>query len=139
MTLILPNHLGVIIDGNRRWAEARGLPLWEGYRIGAEKLDKFLNWCLEIGIPQISVYTLSIENLTRSKKELKHLFNIIEQYLDNLLNNNNKFSLLERYEVKVRFIGELNILPKSLIKITGKLMEKTAKYQKKILKFLDRL
>ena len=136
MKLVLPTHLGVIIDGNRRWAKARGLPPWEGHRAGAKKLDEFLNWCVEIGIPQVSVYALSTENLNRPKEELKHLFKVFEKYLDNLLNNKRKFSLLEKYEVKVRFVGELNRLPKKLIRLMGKLMEKTAKYQKRVLNFL---
>jgi tritrans,polycis-undecaprenyl-diphosphate synthase [geranylgeranyl-diphosphate specific] len=136
MNLLLPNHLGIIIDGNRRWSKLRGLPPWEGHRAGAKKLEEFLNWCLEIKIPQISIYTLSTENLNRSKEELKHLFKILEEYIDGLLNNKKKFALLEKYEVRVRFVGELNKLPKKLIKLMGKLMEKTAKYQKRVLNFL---
>jgi tritrans,polycis-undecaprenyl-diphosphate synthase [geranylgeranyl-diphosphate specific] len=136
MNLVLPNHLGIIIDGNRRWARARGLPPWEGHRAGAKKLNEFLNWCLEVGIPQVSIYTLSTENLNRPKEELEHLFKLLEEYVDGLLNDKKKFALLEKYEVKVRFVGELNRLPKKLIKLMGKLMEKTAKYQKRVLNFL---
>jgi tritrans,polycis-undecaprenyl-diphosphate synthase [geranylgeranyl-diphosphate specific] len=136
MNLILPNHLGIIIDGNRRWARARGLPPWEGHRAGAEKLNEFLNWCLELDIPQVSIYTLSTENLNRPKKELEHLLKLLEEYVDGLLNDKKKFSLLEKYEVRVRFVGELNRLPKRLIRLMGKLMEKTAKYQKRVLNFL---
>jgi tritrans,polycis-undecaprenyl-diphosphate synthase [geranylgeranyl-diphosphate specific] len=136
MNLVIPNHLGIIIDGNRRWARARGLPPWEGHKAGAEKLDEFLNWCLELGIPQVSIYTLSTENLNRPKEELKHLFKLLEEYVDGLLNDKKKFALLEKYEVKVRFVGELNRLPKKLIRLMGKLMEKTAKYQKRVLNFL---
>jgi tritrans,polycis-undecaprenyl-diphosphate synthase [geranylgeranyl-diphosphate specific] len=136
MNLVIPNHLGIIIDGNRRWARSRGLPPWEGHRAGAEKLNEFLNWCLEVGIPQVSIYTLSTENLNRPKEELKHLFKLLEEYVDGLLNDKKKFALLEKYEVRVRFVGELNRLPKKLIKLMGKLMEKTAKYQKRILNFL---
>ncbi|MGC9059228.1 MAG: polyprenyl diphosphate synthase [Candidatus Aenigmatarchaeota archaeon] len=136
MNLDLPNHLGVIIDGNRRWAKKRGLPPWKGHEAGAKKLDEFLNWCLEVGIQNVSIYTLSTENLNRPKEELKHLFRILEEYIDGLLNNKERFSLLEKYEVKVRFVGELNRLPKKLIKLMGKLMEKTAKYQKRVLNFL---
>ncbi len=136
MNFTVPNHLGVIIDGNRRWARARGLPPWEGHRAGAKKLEEFLNWCLEAGIPQVSIYTLSTENLNRPKEELKHIFKILEEYVDGLLNDEKKFSLLEKYEVRVRFVGELNRLPKKLIKVMGKLMKKTAKYQKRVLNFL---
>ncbi len=136
MNLSLPNHLGIIIDGNRRWAKKRGLPPWEGHKAGAKKLEEFLNWCLELGIPAVSIYTLSTENLNRPKEELRHLFKIFEEYVDGLLNDKKKFALLEKYEVRVRFVGELNRLPKKLIRLMGKLMEKTAKYQKRVLNFL---
>ncbi|MEM5814991.1 MAG: polyprenyl diphosphate synthase [Candidatus Aenigmatarchaeota archaeon] len=136
MELLLPNHLGVILDGNRRWARKRGLPPWEGHRAGAKKLEEFLNWCLELGISNISVYALSTENLNRPKEELEKIFELFKEYINSLLNDKNKFSFFEKYEVKVRFIGELNKLPKPLLRLMHKLMKKTAKYQKRILNFL---
>lgn len=136
MELVIPNHLGVIIDGNRRWAKKRGLPPWEGHRAGAEKLGKFLEWCLEVGIPYVSIYTLSTENLNRPKEEVEKLFEILKEYVNSLLSDKEKFSLLEKYEVKVRFVGELNRLPKPLLRLMYKLMKKTANFQKRVLNFL---
>lgn len=136
MRLVVPNHLGVIIDGNRRWARKRGLMPWDGHRAGAKKLTDFLNWCLEVGIPHVSIYTLSTENLNRPKEELEKLFEILNEYVNSLLNDKEKFSLLEKYEVKVRFVGELNRLPKPLLRAMYKLMKKTAKFQKRVLNFL---
>jgi tritrans,polycis-undecaprenyl-diphosphate synthase [geranylgeranyl-diphosphate specific] len=131
----VPNHLGVILDGNRRWARKRGLPVWYGHREGARKLEKLLQWCLDLGIRQVSIYSLSTENIAnRSKRELDEIFKIFYEYIDKLLND--KFSLLEKYNVRVRFVGELNRLPKSLVRLMGKLMEKTAKHQKRLLNFL---
>lgn len=132
--LQVPNHLAVILDGNRRWAKARGLPPWEGHKAGAKTFENFINWCLELGIPKISVYTLSTENLNRPKKELEEIFKILYEYVEKL--SNEKFSLLEKYEVKVRFIGDLSRLPPKLVKTMGKLMAKTSKFQKKVLNFL---
>ncbi len=136
MKLMLPNHLGVILDGNRRWAKKRGLPPWEGHRAGAKKLDEFLNWCLEMGIPQISLYTLSTENLNRSKEEVEKIFEILKEYVTNLLTDKEKFSLLEKYDVRIKFVGELNKIPKPLLRLMYKLMKKTAKHQKRVLNFL---
>jgi len=111
------------------------LKAWDGHRAGAKKVEKVIEWCLDLGIKQISFYTLSTENLEkRPKKEIKELFKILHEYVEKLLNE--KFSLLEKYDVRVRFVGNLNKLPKGLIKLMGKLMEKTAKHQKRFLNFL---
>jgi undecaprenyl diphosphate synthase len=111
------------------------LPVWYGHRAGSRKVEKLLEWCLELGIKQVSLYTLSTENLkNRPKRELNEIFKIIYEYVNKLLNE--KFSLLEKYDVRVRFIGDLNKLPKSLVRIMGRLMEKTAKHQKRFLNFL---
>jgi len=135
MNLQIPNHLAVIIDGNRRWARARGKPPWFGHRAGAKKLEDFLNWCLETGVKQVSIYTLSTENIAkRPKKEIEEIFKILEEYVRKL--SNEKFSLLEKYEVRVRFVGELNKLPKPLLKLMRELMKKTIKHSKRILNFL---
>ncbi|MCS7134807.1 MAG: polyprenyl diphosphate synthase, partial [Candidatus Pacearchaeota archaeon] len=136
MGLRIPNHLGVILDGNRRWAKKRNLPPWEGHRAGAKKLQEFLEWCLEVGIPTVSIYALSTENLKRPKKELREIFKIFEEYIDGLIDKRKNFSILEKYEVKIRFVGELNSLPRPLLRAMHKVMEKTAKYQKRILNFL---
>ena len=133
--VILPNHLGVILDGNRRWAKARNLPPWKGHEAGAKKLEEFLKWCLELGIKQISVYTLSTENIAnRPKKEVREIFKLLYKYLEKW--EKEEAGFLDKYEVRVRFIGDLNRLPKKLRKMLGKIMRKTAKYQKKVLNLL---
>jgi undecaprenyl diphosphate synthase len=129
----MPNHLAIILDGNRRWARAHRLPAWMGHRYGAQTFDKFLNWCLELNIPQISVYALSTENFNRPKRELEELFKI---YYDFLKTWEKKISVLDKHEVKVRFIGNLSKLPPKLVKLMGKFMIRTAKYQKKFLNIL---
>lgn len=130
----VPNHLGIIIDGNRRWAKARNMPPWKGHWTGAENLEKILNDCLELGIQEVSVYTLSTENLQRPKRELDELFKIFSYYLDKWEKQEDGF--LDKYQVKVRFIGDLDKLPPKLVKAMGKIMQKTAKYQKKVLNLL---
>ncbi len=128
----IPNHLAIILDGNRRWAKANGLPPWKGHWYGAKKFEEFLNWCLELGIPQISAYVLSTENLNRPKRELDELFKILYHYLEKW-EKKEEGSFLDKYNVKVRFVGDLERLPKKLLKLMGKIMRKTAKYQKRIL------
>ena len=131
----VPNHLGLIIDGNRRWAKARGLPPWYGHRKGAETLEKCLNWCMELGIPNVSVYVLSKENLEkRPKREIKEILKLLKEYLKKIEKKEN--SILDKYEVKVRFVGNLENLPRGLLKIMRRIMKKTAKYQKRMLNLL---
>ncbi len=74
----LPNHVGVILDGNRRYAKARGLAsVSDGHRAGAEVIPHFLDWCFELGIPYVTLWLLSTDNLTRDDDELTHLLDII--------------------------------------------------------------
>ena len=130
----VPNHLGVILDGNRRWARLHRMQPWEGHRYGAKKFEEFLNWCLELGIPQVSAYVLSTENLNRPKKELQEIFKLFYEYFERWEKKEGSF--LDKYQVKVRFVGDLERLPKKLVKLMGKIMQKTAKYQKKVLNIM---
>jgi undecaprenyl diphosphate synthase len=91
-----------------------------------------LNWCLELGIPQVSVYVLSTENLNRPKRELEELFRLFYEYFGRW----EKESFLDKYQVKVRFVGDFERLPPKLVRLMGKIMRKTAKYQKKVLNIM---
>lgn len=131
----VPNHVAVIIDGNRRWARERSMQPWEGHRKGADTLDKFFHWCYDLDVPQVSAWVMSTENFgQKSPKEISELMKIFEEYLEKLLDKKSDF--LDKYEVRVRFIGDLNKLPPRLIRLMGKIMIKTAKYQKKMLNIL---
>lgn len=66
-------HVAVITDGNGRWATNRGLPRTEGHTAGRETFQKLCDWCLELGIPYMSIYVLSLDNLKRDKAELDHI------------------------------------------------------------------
>ncbi|MBV7431962.1 isoprenyl transferase [Dermabacteraceae bacterium P13115] len=74
---LLPQHVAVIVDGNRRWARSFGASTEEGHRQGAAKISEFLTWCEGLGIPVVTVWLLSTDNLSRSPKELDALFQII--------------------------------------------------------------
>ncbi len=132
--LTIPSHIAVVLDGNRRWARKHGLNPWEGHRYGAKKFEKFLNWCLELNIPRISVYLLSTENLNRPKREINEILKLLKLYLDKL--EKEKANILDKYEVKVRFCGDLRRLPPSLVKVMKRIMKRTEKYSKKVLNLL---
>lgn len=78
----LPKHLGIIMDGNGRWAKKRGMPRTFGHKAGAEAMRKILRECREIGIEYVTCYAFSTENWTRPKAEVDVLMRLFDEYLD---------------------------------------------------------
>lgn len=132
--IIIPNHIAVILDGNRRWARQHSLKPWMGHKYGSEKFDKFLDWCLELNIHQISAYVLSTENLNRPKKEVLEILRLLKIQLDKF--ETEKASLLDKYEVKVKFCGDMRKLPPDLVRVMKRIMKRTEKYSKRVLNLL---
>lgn len=126
-------HLAVILDGNRRWAKKNKKHLWMGHRKGSKTFEDFLNWALELNIPKVSAWVLSTENLDRPKRELDEIFKIAIKNAEKWLNDG---ELFDKYEVKIKFIGDFRRLPPPLVKLMKKLMKRTEKYQKKALNIL---
>jgi short-chain Z-isoprenyl diphosphate synthase len=79
-----PRHVGIILDGNRRWARAQGRAPVDAYRLGAAKLDEVLAWCVDLGIPAVTLWACSTENLARAPEELRGLLSVIENKLSAL-------------------------------------------------------
>ncbi|MCK5554063.1 MAG: undecaprenyl diphosphate synthase family protein, partial [Deltaproteobacteria bacterium] len=80
-----PRHVGLILDGNRRFAIEKGLrTITEGHRMGADKLDEVLSWCEQLKIRNITVWVFSTENLSRSQEEVKELLRVIEWKIQQL-------------------------------------------------------
>ena len=84
-TYDLPQHLGVIVDGNRRWAKAAGATTAEGHRMGAAKIVEFLSWCVDLDIPLVTVWMLSTDNVSRPAEELGALYGIITTTVDKIV------------------------------------------------------
>lgn len=76
------NHIAIIADGNGRWAERRGLPREEGHENGLNKIEDLMHWCVDLGIPVLSVYCFSLENWNRPKAEVDSLFRMANKYFD---------------------------------------------------------
>ena len=130
----IPQHIALIPDGNRRWAHKKGLPPWEGHWKAEKIIDNFLDWCLELNVHQVSIWVSSTENLAkRSRTEITEMYKL---YLKVLEKWESKESVIDKYEIKVKFIGDLSRLPPKMVKLMGKIMQKTAKYQKKLLNIL---
>ena len=96
----LPRHVGIIMDGNGRWAKKRGLPRSAGHTVGAQTFRKIVRYCNNIGIGYLTVYAFSTENWRRPKEEVDALMKLFEDYLREALED------FRDDEIVVRFIGD---------------------------------
>lgn len=111
-----PISLGIIMDGNRRWARAQGLPSFAGHRQGAEKLKEVLEWTKAQGVKHLIVYAFSTENWKRNENEVAELMKLLNEYLG--------AGLKELSDaVSIRFLGELDRFPKKIQEGMNKLEE----------------
>lgn len=107
----LPRHIGIIMDGNRRFARELGQRrVLFGHARGAEKLREVLNWCYEIGIPVVTVWSFSLENFQRDTGEVNDLLSLFEQRTREL----SEHPEIHENRVRVRYIGSTELLPDSL-------------------------
>jgi len=104
---LLPKHVAVIMDGNGRWAELRGLPRIAGHREGINSVRDMISQCLELGIQALTIYAFSQENWNRPTHEINALMSLLEHYL-----STERASLIEQ-GVRFRAIGRLEPLPSS--------------------------
>lgn len=98
----VPNHLAVIMDGNRRWAKQQHLPIEYGHNQGAKVAKKFVDQCFALGIKYVTLFTFSSENWQRSASEIKTLTNLLKRYL------REDFEELIARDIKLSFIGEIS-------------------------------
>ena len=120
----IPNHIAVILDGNRRWARKYSYLQRLGHERGADRVEDLIDWCRELGIKIITIYGLSTENLEKRKDEVDYLFEIMESRLRKLLNE----PRLHRYRMRVKGIGRIDTLPNSLQSVIRELEEVTSNY-----------
>jgi len=126
----LPKHVGIILDGNRRWALKRKLGIDEGHKAGYENLREMLFSFLKAGIHYVSVYALSLENVRgRSTAEIEYLFGLIEKALGSI----NDFAKIKEEEVRITISGDLSRLPKAIQDSVRKKVDSTKKFNKNFL------
>ena len=125
-------HLGIIMDGNRRFAKQLLKNPWNGHTWGARKVEEVLDWCYEQNIHIVTFYALSLENLnTRPKKELNFLMNLFKKEFTSE-NFNNK---IHKNKTCVRFFGKLELLPNELQEIVQNIVITTKNYNDTYLNF----
>ena len=102
-----PEHIGIIMDGNRRFAKKLMREPWRGHEWGAEKVEKVLDWSRELGIKTITLYSFSIENIDRPKAEFNMLMRIFEKNFRRIKTH----PKIHKHKVKVNVIGRIDLLP----------------------------
>ena len=101
----LPVHLAIIMDGNGRWAQARGLPREAGHRAGAETVRTIVTECRRLGIRHLTLYTFSSENWSRPKAEVSALFSLLLEFLGQ------EVPRMEREGIRLNILGDMEALP----------------------------
>jgi len=131
-TGVTPEHIAIILDGNRRWANEQQAthPLllkdrW-GHGEGADTVEQLLDWCHLIGVRNVTLYTFSTENFSRRSEEVTQIMDLAKQRFLKLLDD----PRIHRDKIHVKVIGRVNMLPDDLQEIIGKLEEATAGYDK---------
>lgn len=124
----VPRHIGVILDGNRRFAKKLMIKPWKGHEWGAKKVEKLIEWAREIGVEELTLYAFSIENFNRPKLEFNYLMKIFNEEYERVLND--KKIMTEK--IRFNFVGRLHMFPKDLQLKMKKLMEKTKNNDKLI-------
>ena len=109
----IPVHVGIIIDGNRRWARERNLPTFEGHRQGYEKVKQAPEWFFSRGVKILSFFVFSTENWNRAQDEVNYLMKLLEQAVENNLQNNLR-ELAKKNSYKILISGRLEELPGDL-------------------------
>lgn len=114
----LPRHIGVILDGNRRWARIFGAPTARGHEAGADKITEFLGWCEEVGVEMVTLWLLSTDNLSRPVDELDPLLSIIEATVVDLARAERPW--------RIHPVGSLDLLPDRTARMLKEAADDTA-------------
>ena len=130
----VPRHIGIILDGNRRFAKRLMLKPWKGHEFGAEKVRKVLDWCKELGVREVTLYAFSLENFDRPKDEFDYLMNLFAKEFNDLIKDENRKKLAED-GLKINFIGRIWMFPENVQKAMTDLMKMTAKNSSYIVNF----
>jgi len=121
-----PNHVAIIMDGNRRFAQELGLAPTEGHKEGRNKLEEILNWVMEAGVKILTVYAFSSENINRNPEEVAELMRLFEESFYKAADDER----IHKNQIRIRALGMIEMLPESVQKAVRYAEEKTRKYDK---------
>lgn len=115
----MPKHIAIIMDDNRRWAKAKGMPVSYGHKEGAKTLEKIVRYANKIGLEYITVYAFSTENWKRAEDEVKSLMILLQNYLDEYSKR------ADTENIRVKILGDISALSIGMQKSIKKCMERT--------------
>ncbi|MGD0160347.1 MAG: polyprenyl diphosphate synthase [Candidatus Bathyarchaeia archaeon] len=126
-----PEHIAIILDGNRRWASENVLSTWFGHAKGADKVEQLLDWCLKLDVKSVTLYAFSTENFHRTPGEVEEIMDIFKGRLRNLLTDER----IHGDKVRVKVIGRVNLLPEGMRQVIAEVEKSTQNYDKHFLNF----
>ena len=124
-----PEHVAIILDGNRRWAFHKALIPWIGHRHGANKIDELMDWCIGLDVKFITLYAFSTKNFFRPPEEVKEIMKLIEEKLRLTLGNQR----IHENKIRIKAIGRIDLLPKSTQELIQRVEEETKMYNDRFL------
>ncbi len=114
-------HIAIIMDGNRRFAQKQGLDKIKGHDSGAKKLSEVIEWCLEYKIKELTLYTFSMQNFSREKREVDTLFSLFRKHFERLKDDEK----ISKNKIRIKVIGRTHLFPEDLQKSIRDIEEKT--------------
>jgi len=121
----IPQHIGIIMDGNRRWAAKKGLTINQGHEAGTKALEKIIEHCLELEVKTLTVYTLSTENWRkRTKEEVRGIFELLVRFVKE------KKEKYAKSGVKVGILGDFQAFPRKVVKALGEILKIVKKHER---------
>lgn len=127
----VPKHIGIIMDGNRRFSKQLMLKPWKGHEWGAKKVEDLLNWTKELGIHELTLYTFSVNNFNRPKEEFDYLMGIFKKEFARLKDDKR----IHENKIKINVIGRTYLFPKDVQEEISEIMEATKDYEDYIINF----
>lgn len=119
----MPRHVAIVLDGNGRWAQKRGLPRTAGHAAGSENFRRIATYCRDIGMDYLTVYAFSTENWKRSEEEVSAIMGLLKKYLLEALEK------MEKDHIRLNFFGDLSRLPQELQDLAARTLETSTHYQ----------
>ncbi len=126
-----PEHIAIIMDGNRRWASEKILNPWLGHEKGADKVSQLVDWCLKLDVRSLTLYAFSTENFSRSQSEVAEIMRIAEERFKKILVDER----IHKDKIRVKVLGRVNLLPKDLQKLIAEVEKATENYGEHFLNF----
>ncbi|RMF56019.1 di-trans,poly-cis-decaprenylcistransferase, partial [Candidatus Woesearchaeota archaeon] len=128
---MVPKHIGIILDGNRRFSKKLMMKPWKGHEWGARKVEKLFEWAKDLGIKELTLYAFSVENFNRPKEEFEYLMELFRTEFKKLINDER----LKTENVRINFIGRTWMFPEDIQESMRKLMDMTKENTQYIVNF----